>query len=267
MLKADVKKSFGLRFRPMIKFVVLLFIGLFCTTIPCLAQEKTIQGIVFDNKSKERLSRVFILNTRTGLGNYNNLKGEFTIDAQVNDVLITSKTGYKNDTLTVSNENLSIIYLQRTSIVLNEVSIRDSVLTPEKKLEATKEEFSKIYGSLANRDLLSMGNGQSGAGLSIDALYNIFSKQGKNARKLEKIINRDYRENIIDYKFNRGVVGKATGLKDPQLTDFMQKYRPGYYFIISASEYDLVSYIRSSLIRYERNPDALTLPALIPNKN
>ncbi|MGV8877930.1 MAG: hypothetical protein ACOH2A_02740 [Sphingobacteriaceae bacterium] len=229
-----------------------------------LAQEKRVQGIIFDLDSKERIAKVYLYNLRSNQGIYNNLKAEFTIPVQVNDSIIISKPGYRNDTVKVANQSALIIYLKRTSIVLREVSIRDSMLNPEKRLKNTKDQFAKIYGALSNRDLLSMGNGQSGAGLSIDALYNIFSRQGKNARKLEKIIDRDYREHIIDYKFNRNFVASITGLTDPALSDFLFKYRPGYYFVMKVSDYDLIAYVRSSFIRFQSNPEAYSLQPLSP---
>lgn len=228
------------------------------------AQKKVIEGIVFDQQSQQRIAQVYIYNLKTKLGIYNNLKGEFSLEIQPGDELVLTKNGYKSDTIKIAGQHSLIVYLKRTSIVLNEVNIRDSLLSPEKKLEAAKDQFNKIYGTLSDRDIISMGNGSSGAGVSIDALYNIFSKQGRNARRLDKIIQRDHRENVIDYRFNRSAVALATGLSDPKLTDFMQKYRPGYYFVISASDYDFIAYIRASLIRYQNNPDAYTLPSLYP---
>lgn len=248
----------------MTKLGILVFLGLGILLQSTLAQQTPVRGIVFDQDSKVRIAQVYLYNVRTKQGIYNNLKAEFTMSAQLNDVIIVSKPGYRGDTIKVQKFNALIIYLKPTSILLREVTIRDSILNPDKMLASTKNQFTKIYGSLSNRNLLSLGNGQSGAGLSIDALYNIFSRQGKNARKLEKIIDRDYRENIVDYKFNRSIVAKVTGLADPALSDFMFKYRPGYYFVINASDYDLIAYIRSSLIRFNHHPDAYFIPPLVP---
>ncbi|OCX50691.1 hypothetical protein BEL04_22450 [Mucilaginibacter sp. PPCGB 2223] len=225
------------------------------------AQDKTIDGIVFDNNSKERIARVNIVNTRTAESYYNNLKAEFKVKARSGDVLIFSKTGYFNDTVTLKNEATLVIYLKPSSVQLREVSIR-SLVTPLDQYNRTKKDYTKIYGHIADKGLLSSISGQ-GAGLSIDALWNMVSKEGRNATHLRAIIDRDYRENVIDYRFNRTLVGSITGLDDVKLTDFMFKYRPSYYIVTSTNDYDFIKYIRTSYKRYLRNPEAFSLQPLI----
>ncbi len=101
-----------------------------------------------------------------------------------------------------------------------------------------------------------------GAGLSIDGLYNALSRSGRNAAKLRKVIDRDYKQDVIDYRFNSSLVGRVTGLKDKKLIDFMQKYRPGYYFVLNATDYEFITSIKNNLKRYLRNPKAYTLAPL-----
>jgi hypothetical protein len=225
------------------------------------AQEKPIDGIVFDKNSKERIARVNILNTRSGASYYNNLKAEFKIKALTGDVLIFSKTGYFNDTLTVKNETTLVVYLKPSSVQLKEVSIR-SVVTPIDQFNRTKRDYTKVYGHLSDKDLLSSISGQ-GAGLSIDALWNMMSREGRNATHLRAVIEQDYHENVVDYRFNRTLVGSITGLDGVKLTDFMFKYRPSYYIVTSTSDYDFIRYIRSSYKRYLRNPEAFSLQPLV----
>lgn len=154
-----------------------------------------------------------------------------------------------------------MVYLKLSSIQLKQVNITDTLLSPQKKYEAVRQQFSKAYGSNAYRDPLSLSPG-SGAGISIDAIWNSLSKSGRNAEKLQGIIEKDYREDLIDYRFNKTLVSDITGLKEPQLTDFMRKYRPGYYTIMNASDYEFVNQIKMNAKRYLRNPNAFTLPSL-----
>ena len=246
-------------FNPVIKLWV---IALLCAVqvTAAFAQEKTVDGIVFDKDTKERIARVNIVNTRSNASYYNNLKAEFKIKALAGDVLIFSKTGYFNDTVTVKNETSLVVYLKPSSVQLREVSIR-SVVTPLEQLNRTKKDYTKIYGHLADKDLLSSVSG-IGAGLSIDALYNMFSREGRNAAKLRATIDRDYRENVVDYRFNRTLVGSVTGLDGAKLTDFMFKYRPPYYLVLNDNDYDFIKYIRTSYKRYLRNPEAFSLQPL-----
>ena len=225
------------------------------------AQDRVIEGIVFDKASNERIAKVNILNTRTGQSVYNTLKAEFKISARVNDRLIVSKQDYISDTVKITGSNTILIYLKSNGIQLKQVTITDTLLSPQKKYQAIRQEYSKAYGSNAYRDPLSLSPG-SGAGISVDAIWNSISKSGRNAEKLQGIIENDYKEDLISYRFNKTLVASITGLKEPQLTDFMRKYRPGYYTIMNASDYDFVNQIRMNAKRYLRNPQGILLPSL-----
>jgi hypothetical protein len=238
--------------------LVLVLAGI---TATCFAQEKVVEGIVFDKNSKERIAKVNIQNLRTKQSVYNTLKAEFKISALADDQLIVSKPGYFTDTVKVPANTALIIYLRPIAIQLQQVNIRDTLQSPLKRYLATKSEYSKAYGSNAYRDPLSLSPG-SGAGISIDAIWNSFSRSGRNAEKLQSIIERDYHESVIDFRFNKALVSSITHLKDPQLTDFMFKYRPGYYTVITANQYEFIATIRANLKRYLRNPKAFALPPL-----
>ena len=135
------------------------------------------------------------------------------------------------------------------------------------RLMATRKEYSKAYGSNAYNDPFSVGQGGGGAGISIDALWNSLSRSGRNAKHLQGIIQSDYLQNVIDFRFNRSSVGNITKLKDQELTDFMRRYRPGYYTVTNATEYEFISYIRTNLRRYVRNKRAYSQqPLLNTNK-
>ncbi|MDB5010599.1 MAG: hypothetical protein JWQ06_1388 [Mucilaginibacter sp.] len=245
------------------KFWLLLFLCILA--IKGFSQEKSIAGIVFDKENQGRIAKINVVNLNSGQSVYNNLNGVFTIEAQPGDLLVFKRQEYISDTVKVQNTIPIAVYMKRSSIQLKEVTIVDTALTPEKKLAETKREYNKIYGSLAYHDFLSLPS-SGGAGLSIDALYNAFSRSGRNARHLRNIIDRDYKQDVIDFRFNRSLVEKITGLKDKKLTDFMQKYRPGYFFVLNATDYEFIASIKTNYKRYLRNPKAYTLAPLMPSK-
>jgi len=242
--------------RFVIRLVGLCFILFFGGSIR--AQE-TAHGIVIDRDTKQRVARVFVYNPENDAGEYNNTRGEFTIAAKPGDVLIAAVEGYFADTITVAANKTHIFQLKRSSIRIQEVPIivRRS---PEELLKERQREYSSVYSRGSGGSLLSVG--PTGAGLNIDALYKLISRDGKNARRLQEIIERDYRESVIDYRFTSELVSRTTGLKGEKLQDFMLQYRPSYFFILGSNEYNLVFYIRTSYAQYLRNPDARRLPAL-----
>lgn len=230
------------------------------------AQEKQIQGIVFDQATKERIARVFVTNMRSKANIYNNIKGEFTVNVQLNDVLIFSKIGYFNDTVKIKAIQSVPVYLKRSSIALREITIKDTVLSAEKQLQATKREYNQLYGLIADKDLISIGTNGAGAGISIDALYNMLSRRGRNATKLRGVIEQDYRVKVIDIRFNPILVSRITGLQGEQLNSFMYRYRPDYNTVVFLNDYDFISYIKSCYNRFRRNPSSYFLAPLQPSK-
>ncbi len=249
------------------KAVYILFM-FFISAGKLIAQDQGFQGIVFDMDSKQRLTRVYIYNTRTGEGFYNTTKGEFKTTARTGDVLVAALQGYGVDTISIKSEKTLLFYLRRNSIQLQEVVVRDSLKTPAEQLKQSQEEYNTIYTKGAVKDVFTTGgsNGGGGAGLSINAIYNLLSKEGKNARMLQKIIERDYRDAMIEYRFTRTLLNNVTGLSGAKLIDFKQQYKPGYYFILEANDYELIKYIQKSYLSYLGNPGTYRLGPLKGNE-
>ena len=241
---------------------ILLYILFLCSSVPLFSQEKDIEGIVFDADSKQRLSRVYIYNTRTEKGFYNNTKGEFSTRAASGDVLVAALPGYGVDTITVRSQTTILFYLKRNSILLQEVTVRDSLLSPDQRRAQNEVEFKDAYRKGDASDILNINS--RGAGLGIDALWSLLSREGKNARYLQKILEQDYRDLMINYRFTRPLVSRVTGLTGDALKDFMEQYRPSYYFVLEANDYNLIQFIQASYQKYKRSPAANRLPPLVP---
>lgn len=221
--------------------------------------QSEVSGIIYDQDSKQRVAKVYIYNTSNDQGVFNNLKGEFMLPANPGDVLIAATEGYFPDTLRVQQDSVLILYLKRSSILLKEVSVV-AKKSPQEILEQKKEDYNTAYRRGDPGSFISTGH--SGAGLSIDALYTILSREGKNARYLQEIIERDYQNDIIDYRYTPDLVHSNTGLEGDALNDFMEQYRPSYYFILESNDYELALFIRHSFRQYRRNPGARRLPPL-----
>jgi len=238
-----------------------LLIVVLLTGLSCFAQDKPVEGIVFDKTTKERVADISVHDINNRITVYDNLKGEFKIKANIGDQLVFSRQDYHPDTIKVQNKGDLAIYMVHLVIQLKEVTVRDSALTPDEQLEKTKEEFAKIYSPSLNPDWFGTSD-YGGAGISIDAIWNSFSREGRNAASLRDLIERDYEQHVIDYRFSRTFVERVTGLKDGKLTSFMTRYRPGYYTVRTMTDYEFITMIRANLRRYLRNQRIYTLPPL-----
>src|SRR5690606_22166951 len=88
---------------------------------------------------------------------------------------------------------------------------------------------------------------------------------GKRARRFREYINYEQDELIVDRKFSKGLVADLTGLKDPDLTNFVLTYRPSYETVKYWNEYDARTYIKRAFVQFEERgrPPASTLPKLV----
>lgn len=224
------------------------------------AQTGNVQGFVLDQDSKLRLAKVFIYNASKDEGIYNTTKGEFNVKANVGDTLFAILQGYAVDTIMYKGQKSVYFQLKSLGINLREVSILAKKLSPKEQYDRNYKEYKYALDKGKAKDLLNMGLG--GVGLGIDAIYNLLSREGKNARHLQKILERDYREAIIDYRFRPDYVKQVLHTGDHETTDFMQQYRPSYDFVLTASDYAFVVFLKNSYASYKRNPAAFRLPPL-----
>lgn len=221
--------------------------------------QKTITGIVSDFHTKQRISQVEIINKRTNSIVYNNLKGEFSISALKGDTLIANTKEYFADTVIIQDVHVLLIRLKRESIYIDEVPVFGKK-DPDEILKNARVEYEKAFRLADPGDLFSVG--QNGAGLSIGSIYSLFSKEAKNARRLKKLIENDYKENVIDYKFSEELVSRTTGLKGEELNRFRRLFRPSYFFIVSCNQYELTNYIKQNYSKYKKNPSKYFLEPL-----
>ncbi len=239
------------------RFLFLFFLP----ALQCFAQDKPVEGIVFDKATKARIASINVHDLNNHVTVYNNLKGEFKIKADVGDRLVFTRQDYHPDTVKVESKDALAIYMTHVAIQLKEVTVRDSALTPDQQLARTKEEYAKIYSPSLNPGFFNNSD-YGGSGISIDAIWDAVSREGRNAANLRELIERDYEQHVIDYRFNRTFVARVTGLKDGRLTSFMLRYRPGYFTVRTMTDYEFITMIRANLRRFLHYRRVYAMPPL-----
>jgi hypothetical protein len=238
-----------------------LLVCFFClNSLYLLGQQKPVQGFVVDKDTKLRLAKVYIYNSSADEGFYNNTKGEFTTNVKPGDTLFAALSGHAMDTVVYRGQSAIVFQLRSLGIRLKEVSIYGRAKTPQELYKSRLQEYKYKLDKGSSKDLLNLGPG--GVGLGIDAIYNLLSREGKNARQLQKILEKDYKEQVIDYRYRPDYVMGLIDIKEADLQDFMLQYRPTYQFVLSASEYQFIQFIKNSYASYKRNPAMFRLPKL-----
>jgi hypothetical protein len=171
--------------------------------------------------------------------------GKFVLKLNKGDTLLTIYMGLKTDTLTFNYQSPLLITLKPSSNMLGEVVIRDSRISPLEKFRNAQHEYKQIYRIGDNSNIFSLGAGYGiFFSINIDKLYSALSKEGRDARRLQRTLIRDYHSDIVDTRFTESLITKLTGYEGRQLDSFMINNRPSYDFIKNASDYDLIKYIK-----------------------
>ena len=225
----------------------LLLFSLLVWAIPSNAQVKEITGLVIYNN--ERQSGAIIKNLSSREQTISTDRGEFVITAKPGDTLITIKDDYIKDTLLVSDQQYLIIKFRKNPLMLKEVNIYGIPITPASTYEANKNEYKEIYwkgdkSHIFMPDLL-LGT-HIGLTFDITKLYNALSKQGHDARRLQHTLTKDYKNSIVDKRFNP-LAANITGYKGQKLLDFIKDNRPSYEMVVKATDYNIIQYIKGKL--------------------
>jgi hypothetical protein len=219
--------------KPLLIFLLVIY------AILSHAQVREITGLVTcDN---ERQSGAIIKNLSLHTQTISNERGEFAIKAKSGDTLITIKEDYIKDTLVVADQQDLIIQLHKPPLVLKEVLINGTAITPASTYEANKKEYKEIYFLGDNKGIFF-----SGSLVNIDKLNNALGKKGHEARRLQHTLTKDYKNSIVDKRFNL-LAARITGYKGKILSDWIMENRPSYEMVIKATDYDLVQYIKGKL--------------------
>lgn len=225
-----------------IKLLLLFFFPL----ISFAQKEWSVYGTILNFENQRPLSGITITNIRTGRIVVSNEKGDFYTRAAEGDSIIASGIGFAPLKVQWDRSLGKLRFgLQQTAISLEEVVVKD------KRNETLEREIKNFLDHPENGatlkknimgDIISMsGSGGlgAGAGISIDALYELWSKEGKTRRKAADLEYQEIKDMYLDLRFNARKVAHITGLEGEELERFMQFCKPGEDFILKATDYEL----------------------------
>jgi len=155
-----------------------------------------------------------IINKTQNTGTVSDAYGDFKILANINDSISFSALGYEKLTIALTESMFNygyIVKLKPSIYELDEVTIRPLVEVP---LISRWEIYTP---PLPNQGGINIPIGAS----PITALYNRFSKEGKQKKYYEKLLEGTHDFVLIGEKFNGELVAQITGLKDDELVKFM----------------------------------------------
>lgn len=207
-----------------------------------LGQKKNISGQLIDKRTGAAIDQTLITNIQSKQYTLSDKQGVFSILVCIGDTLRFSKVGYKTFVQVITNIKPMHIELEDNIIVLDEVNITAKGLTSQQTLMLRKKEYQTIYLKGDKSRIVQIA--PLGIAISINRLFSALSKEGKDARRLQRTFVKDYENSIVDQRFSKELVGRITGLKGKLLDDFIMQHRPSYEWIVKATDYDIITYIK-----------------------
>jgi antitoxin component YwqK of YwqJK toxin-antitoxin module len=207
-----------------------------------LKAQNKLTGTAYDADSRSKLKLVFVNNLTQKEVDHSGQKGDFSVIAELGDLIVFSCPGYQSDTLIVEDLTPKMVIMRISLIILDEVVVTAKAINKPENLRST---YSSAY-SYASTNVLSADGKVS--------LVNAFSKQSQQKRAFQKFIDSELNEKLIDQKFNKQLVAQLTKVQGQLLEDFMSYYRPTYSMVATLNDVDLQTYIIESYNKYIRLP-------------
>ncbi|MES2006412.1 MAG: hypothetical protein V4450_17985 [Bacteroidota bacterium] len=226
-------------------YCVLIF---FCIGLVATAQKKTERwGYLRDSITREPIALASVTNINTKKTVMTSATGRFKIDLFENQVISFAAVGYHFDTIHYNKEYLLqdtlILVLSPLAHNLGNVTVTGRGWSSYQldSMERRKDYLGDVKYKIPT---FSASNSGAGIGFNLDH----FSKHEKAKRKRFEFFEANEDEAYINYRFPASLVTKYTNLKDEQLQQFMQQYRPASDWLRkNKSEEDIKYYINDKL--------------------
>ncbi len=200
-----------------------------------------------DNKKGVKAARIYNVNAKAG--STTNDRGLFFIWAMPGDSVNITAKGYNNSSFICKNITKdTTFYLSSDPTYVTQL---DEVEVFGKKTEQMKREIKELLNEDPNNGKFEAGtllstntsSGMGGAGISINAIYDYFSTSGKDHRKAGYLTQQSRYQFYADWRLNRKLVSRLTGLVDKDLDAFMnylnEDKKIDNSYILKSSDYEL----------------------------
>ncbi|MBD1434568.1 hypothetical protein H8B06_17215 [Sphingobacterium sp. DN00404] len=215
-----------------------------------------VSGIVVEKGGSVRLSDVNVTNLRTKKRTQTNTFGVFIIEASVGDSLSLTKTGY-GPVKTILQTTEDILMEMQAGLTIETVVV--SRMSKEAEMRDMLDDYRKkgVYNGGKNTVGTYLGSPAT-------ALYNLFGRDAKNAKRFANLMDRELEESQVDRVFNKTSVSSVIDLEGDELQSFLDMYRPSYSMVKNWGQYDFMHYVKRSFEAWDRNgrPRSERLPKL-----
>jgi len=247
-------------------FVVFFFL---IQSVAAVAQvTETVQkvsGTIINDDSKQPLPNVNIINLNKVTGVTTDEKGNFEIEATVNDTLHLSLLGFQPLKVRVTNDwvknKTTQIQLTEKAIALEEVVVPRFFLTGylevDAKLIPTKENYRYSISGLpqgyeaGEYSPNAFGRVMGAIFNPADMLYNFFGKNPKQLKRLKEMKKDDTVRKLLESKYDRETVCALLGIDKKELGEILQRCNYSESFAQTANDLQIMDAINGCYEEYK----------------
>ncbi len=247
------------------RFTIFLFV--FLLSFPLFAQEYSSEfftGTLYSNKSQQPLPGANIINLKSLKGVSSNDLGLFAIQAKVGDTILISFLGYQNLLMPVTKENLKghqTIYLIENPLELNEVIVsskqltgilqRDVDIIPIQKPIDISMKIQAMFGNPTPNRLTGLNDVLKKIMNPVDLIYNLFSTQGKDLRRLKQIQKEEKVRKMLAERYDRELLSNLLNVEKKDVYLVLESCDYSERFLQKANDLQILEALLQCYNRYK----------------
>lgn len=251
---------------------LLLTVALVCTEGPARAQSTTkVAGLVLDKETKEPVPYVHIYTKAFSAATTSDEKGKFEIVIAPSDTIVFSAIGFHTYLFSLNQKEIRSYYEVVIELDFKTYELEPVKVTAYKDLDQFKKEILDLNipskekefsvsipkGARVEDNHPSLNNNTMGGGVTIQgpitAIYNAFSKEGKEKRRLEAYRKESSEQKVIHSKYNIEIVKRITNLNEEGAIRFMEWCRFDDEFVLQSTEYEITVAMLKCLGEFSKN--------------
>lgn len=229
------------------KLIAFLFI--LCFSELSFAQsckEVNLWGSLRDTTARHGFYNVFIINKSAGRGVFGKPDGTFSITVNPGDSIYFTIAGYETIKMKASADS-TCRHEFRGSLKMIEYRKEEVVVYPVKTLTQLKEERERLAQTETR-----IVTGYQALQSPITALYQEFSRRERMKKKVAELQYQDDMEMVVKELLRVYVSYDIIELEEDEFLDFIIFLNLNEQFLKSASDYDLIIYIKEKYIHFRQ---------------
>lgn len=221
----------------------ILFCLLVWLSVASAYSQQVLKGRVLEDKTRVGLTGINIQNLNTKQATVSDNKGNFTIKASLNDVLLFKGFAYQNDTLIVTKLYSFEVFMLPQEHVLKDV-----------KVTSMDGPSMAVYNPYFHGQTVAYQTDKNGNFIGgVNFRFWYWKKDERKRNKLKKMLQNEQTYAEIAKAFSPKNVANFVPLKGVELDNFINAYTPSLK-VYQANNFNMADYLNACYKKFMQLP-------------